>query len=104
MEQAQIVLGELSLLQRVIANPVEQAIPVTRVVQHHGKVSNLVRLNQRQRLEQLVECAKAPGKDDERLAVFDEHHLAHEEVFEFQRKRLIGIRLLFEGQLDVAAN
>ena len=50
-----------------LAQPVEQATPVRRAHQHDREPGHLVRLHQRQRLEQLVERAEAAGQHDEAL-------------------------------------
>ena len=54
--------------------------------QDHREVVDLAGLDERQRLEQLVERAEPAGKDDEALRVLHEHRLAHEEVAEVQRE------------------
>ena len=64
------------------AHPVEQAFPVGRAEQHDREVLDLARLCERERLEQLVQRAKAAGKDDKAARVFHEHVLAHEEIAE----------------------
>ena len=48
--------------------------------------AHLVGLDQRQRLEQLVERAEAAGEDDEALGRLHEHHLARVEVLEGERR------------------
>src|SRR5256885_14772011 len=68
------------------------------------KLKDLSRLDQRQRLEQLVECTEAAGEDDEGHRVLDEHRLPHEEVAEVDERIDVRIRSLLEGQLDVAAD
>src|SRR4029077_12320508 len=60
-------------------------------------------LRQGQRLEELVERAKAAGKDDEAARVLHEHVLAHEKVAELDAKVDVGVELLLAGQLDGAA-
>ena len=49
-----------------VADPVEQARPVRRPDQHDREVADLAGLDERQRLEQLVERPEAAGQDDER--------------------------------------
>src|SRR5712671_851148 len=97
MKQMQIGLRDFFFLLSKVTNPVHQSAPVASAVHNHGKVTNLTCLNKSERLKQLVECAEAPGENDECLAVFHEHHLTNEEVFELQRQRLVGIAFLFEG-------
>src|SRR5689334_16251563 len=72
--------------------------------EHDRKVSDLPRLDQRQRFEQFVKRAEAAREDDEREAVLHEHHLADEEIFERETQRLICVWSLFEGKLDVASD
>ena len=61
---------------------------------------DLASLDERQRLEQLIERAEAARKDDEALGVLDEHRLAHEEVAEVQRQIDPVVDRLLVGQLD----
>ena len=68
-----------------------------------GNCANLLRLDQRQRLGQLVQSAEPAGQDDERVRVLEEQHLAHEEVAAGDPPVEVRIGVLFEGQLDVAA-
>src|SRR6267143_6029515 len=65
---------------------------------------NLVRLNQGQRFEELIKRAEATGKNNERVAVLDEHCLANKEVFELERECQIRIRALLVRQFDVATD
>src|SRR5882672_3059513 len=65
---------------------------------------NLVRLNQGQSFEEFIKSAKATGKNNERVAVLDEHCLANKEVFELERERQIRIRALLVRQFDVATD
>ena len=62
--------------------PAHEAGPVVPAEEDHGELVDLAGLDQRERLEQLVERAEAAGKDDERVRVLDEHRLPHEEVAE----------------------
>src|SRR4051812_35900211 len=66
------------------AQPVDQAGPVRRVVEHDRKGRDLAGLHQRQRLEQLVHRAEATRQNDERLRVLDEHRFTREEVAEVE--------------------
>ena len=65
---------------------------------------NLARLDQGQRFKELVERAKATGKNDEGVTVFDEHHLADKEVLELERERQVRIGALLVRQFDVATD
>ena len=63
-------------------DPVEQLAPVVRPTRTTGKCEHLAGLDQRQRLEQLVERAEAAGEDDEALGRLHEARLARVEVLE----------------------
>src|SRR5260221_8612405 len=65
---------------------------------------NLVRLDQGQRFKEFVECPKAPGENDEAVAVFDKHHLADKEVFELKGNRQERIQTFLVGYFDVPPN
>src|SRR5207245_9180455 len=64
----------------------------------------LARLDERERLEQLVERSQSTREDAEGLRVFHEHRLAHEEVAELHPQVDVVVEVLLEGQLDVAAD
>ena len=68
--------------QERAADPVEQARPVRRADQHDREVADLAGLDERERLEQLVERPEPAGQDDEAVGVLHEHRLAREEVAE----------------------
>jgi len=78
--------------------------PVFGADQDHREVADLARLNERQRLEQLVEGAEATGEDGECVGVLDEHHLAGEEVPELDAQIDVWVHRLLVRQLDVAAD
>ena len=65
---------------------------------------DLAGLDERQRLEQLVEGAEATGEDDERLRIFHEHRLAHEEVAEVGGQVDVGVDAGLVGQVDAQAD
>ena len=65
-----------------LAHPVEQLAPVVRADEDDGEVEHLAGLDQRQRLEELVERAEAAGEDHEALGRLHEHRLARVEVLE----------------------
>ena len=56
--------------QGLVCDPVEQVAPVRAPKQDDGELANLVRLDQRQRFEQLVERPEAAGEEDEPSAAF----------------------------------
>src|ERR1044071_3207331 len=104
VEHAVVVFVDVIRLEHRLFEPAEHAAPVVPAEEHDGEVPNLARLYQRERLEELVERAVAAGEDYEGVAVLDEHRLAHEEVLERYRARLVRVRLLLERQLDVTAD
>ena len=65
---------------------------------------DLAGLDQRQRLEQLVERPEAARQDHERVRVLHEHRLPGEEVVELDRHVDVGVEVLLHRQLDVAAD
>ncbi len=65
-------------------------------------MADRARLDQRERLEQLVERAEAAGRDDERARVAHEHDLAREEVAEAQGDVEVRVERLLVRQRDVA--
>ena len=81
-----------------------QAVPLARPQQDHREVADRPGLDERQRLEELVQGAEAAGADDERGRVADEHHLAGEEVTEHQADVDVRVEVLLARQLDVAAD
>ena len=67
-----------------------------------GKVLDLPRLNQRQRLEQFIERAQLARKGNESIGVLEEEHLPHEEVPAGNPSIEIRVGLLLGGKADVA--
>ena len=67
-----------------------------------GKCTDRSGLDQRQRLEQLVERAEPAWTDHERPRVADEHDLAGKEMPEAQGDVEVRVERLLAGQLDVA--
>ena len=78
--QIHVLPRDLPARQHRAANPLQKAAPVARIEEHHGEVADLARLNEGQRLEELVHRPEAAGEDDEGTRVLHEHRLAHEEV------------------------
>src|SRR5688500_11354326 len=73
-DQALEVIGrDLALAEYRPLDPIQQPLPIRAAEQDHWEILNLPRLDQGQRLEQLVQRAEAARKDDERLRVLDEH-------------------------------
>ena len=75
--------------------------PVVRAEEDDGEVRDLPRLDQRQRLEELVERAEAAREDDEALGGLHEHRLADVEVPEGQGDVEVRVRELLVRELDV---
>src|SRR6266853_1843089 len=102
-QQACILRHDFFGVQHGVTNPVYQACPELRIVENDGEISDLLRLNEQQRLEEFVHCSKPAWKNDESIRVFDEHRLAHEEVAEVKRDVKVRVWTLLERQLDIAA-
>ena len=64
----------------VVADPVEQPLPVIAAEEDDREVEHLAGLDQGQRLEQLVQGPEAAGEHDEPLRRLHEHRLAGVEV------------------------
>ena len=103
-EQQQVGRIDLALLGDGAGEPVHQPRPVRAAEQYHREVLHLSGLDQRERLEQLVERAVPAGEDDERGGVLHEHRLANEEELEVEAPAQVRVRALLERQLDVAAD
>jgi hypothetical protein len=103
-EQVDILLVDRGLGQQRPADPIDHPAPVLRPHQDHGEVLDLVRLDERQRLEKLVERAVAAREDHEGIGVLHEHDLAGEEVPELDPEVDVAVEPLLPRQLDVAAD
>src|SRR5262245_34167973 len=66
-DQVEVLGGHHALLQRLFAQPGQQARPVRAAEQDDREVLDLARLRERQRLEQLVERAVTAREDHEAL-------------------------------------
>src|ERR1700747_2125637 len=88
----------------MLAQPVEQTLPVRRAEKDDRKVLDLSRLRESERLEELIERAEAARKDDEPSGVLHEHVLADEEVAELDAEVDVLVQRLLVGKLDVAAD
>src|SRR5262249_44626449 len=80
---------------------VAHAFPEVATDQDQRKWSDFAALKQSGGLEQLVERAEAPGQDNVAAGVFDQHHLAHKEVIEFNVLVDVRIGLLLVGKNDI---
>ena len=104
VQKVEVVRRDHPVGEQLAPDPVEQVVPVVGVEEHDGEVQHLAGLDQRQRLEQLVERAEAAGEDDEALARLHEADLARVEVRERVRDVEVGVRPLLVRQLDVEAD
>ena len=68
----------------VLAEPLAQPLPILLAEQNHRKILDLSGLNERERLEQLVESPIPAGEHDESRGILDEHGLANEEELEVE--------------------
>src|SRR4051812_40605343 len=100
-EAVHVLWGDHPVGQDALAQPVDEAAPVRRADQHDRELAHLARLDERQRLEELVERPEATGEHDERVRVADEHDLAREEVVVLERVGDVAVGVLLKGQLDV---
>ncbi len=103
-EQVEVAIGDGAVREQGRAHPIEESGPVRAADEDHREVPDLARLDERQRLEQLVERPESAGQDDEPVRVLDEHHLAREEVAELDAEIHVRVQALLVGQLDVAAD
>ena len=86
---------------------VDDLVPVGRPVEkYRDPARQLLRLCERQDLEELVHRAEAARKDDERAREVREPQLAHEEVAKLERQSVghVGVRTLLLRQADVEAD
>ena len=85
LEEIEVLRVDLPLRGHRVPQPVDHAAASTRRPNRiTGKVLHLAGLDQRQRLEQLVQRAVPAREDDERHGVLHEHRLADEEELEDQ--------------------
>ena len=96
--------ADLAVGQDGVAQPADQAAPVVDAEQHDREAGHLAGLDQRQRLEELVEGADAAGQHHEALGVLHEHRLAGEEVAEVDPAVDPLVEAGLEGQLDAEAD
>src|SRR5271155_4879720 len=81
-QEVQVFARDSPFHQLSRGDPIEQSLPVCSAKQNNREPMNLARLDERQRLKQFVEGAKAPGKNDETGGEFDKHRLPHEKIAE----------------------
>ena len=104
LQHREISGGDASLGEHAGAQPLQQAIPLAIAEEDHREVADRRGLDQRERLEALVERPVAARRDDKSAGVADEHHLAREEVAEAKPDVQIGVQRLLTRQFDVAAD
>ena len=85
-------------------DPVDHLAPVVGVEEHDREVADLARLDQHERLVQLVERPEAAREDHESLRRADEADLARVEVVEGVRDVEVRVRPLLVRQDDVEAD
>jgi anti-anti-sigma factor len=103
-EEAQIVRGDHPLGQQRPVDPAEHRIPVRAAEKDDREVPDLASLDQRERLEELIERPEPAREDDESLGRLHEHRLAGIEVVKRVRDIQERVRRLFVRELDVEAD
>ena len=81
-----------------------QRLPKVAPEDDDGEVAHLAGLDERERLEQFVGGAEAAREHDEPGGVLRQHVLAGEEVAEVDANVEVGVRRLFERQLNRATD
>src|SRR5438067_1362365 len=103
-QELEVFRRDYPLLERPRRDPVQQRLPVAAAEEDDREVEHLAGLDQRQRLEQLVERAEAAREDHEALGRLHEHRLARVEVVEGEADVDVRVRVLLMRQLDVEAD
>src|SRR5512142_767140 len=98
-QQIEIARRDLLLDEHARLEPAQKTGPVVPAEEDHRELVDLSRLDERERLERLIERPEAARKDDERGRVLHEHELANEEVAELDDRVDVRIRSLLEGEL-----
>ena len=101
-----VQLGQVERVDQVavdelLGHPVEQARPVGSLHEHHRELGDLAGLDERERLEQLIQRAEAAGVHDERRRIAHEHQTSCEEVVELQGAVEVIVGDLLLRELDV---
>src|SRR5215203_1925140 len=81
----------------------QKPTPIGGPHQHHRKMQNFLRLDEGQRLVQLVERSQSARQCDERIGILKEEYFAYKEVSARDYAIAIAVRLLLERQHDVDA-
>src|SRR5919204_3481422 len=87
-----VVGRKIGARKALLMKPGEKPMPVRLSEEDDREVLDLSGLRERQRLEQLVEGAKAAGEDDEAARVLDEHRLAREEVAKLDAQSAVVVQ------------
>src|SRR3990172_4170295 len=101
VEQVHVLRSDRPLFHHRELDPAEEPLPVLPAHQHDREPPDLPRLDEGQRLEELIHRPEPSRHDDVPGGVLHEHHLAGEEVPEGERLVLVPVRLLLRGELDV---
>ena len=104
VEQLEVALRDRAGADERGADPVEQAVPEGRAEEDDGEGRGLPGLDQRQRLERLVEGAEAARKHDVALGRLHEADLAGVEVLEGVGEIDVGVDALLVRELDPEAD
>ena len=96
--------------QEAVLEELDEGLPELAaggVDEHDGDHVALAGLQEREHFEPFVEGAEAAGEQGDRVALFDEHQLAREEVLHVHELRIAGddrVGRLLEGEHDVQAH
>ena len=103
-QQVEIAGRHLTFSHQTRADPANQSGPIVAAEQDHRELINFSGLDQREGLEQFIQCTEPTWEDDERIRVLDEHRFAHKEIPEIHQRIHVRIGALFKGQLDIASD
>ena len=96
-EQISVIRTDHSLGNQSIFNPIDQPTPKLGADQRNWVVRDLSGLNHAQGLKKLIESAEATRQAHKRLAVFQKHSLADEEVADVQPELHKVVEMLLVG-------
>src|SRR5690606_28838448 len=82
VDQVHVPLGNVTGAEHGFADPPLQSAPKAGAEQDNREQRRLARLDERERLEELIQRTKPAWQGDETLRVLDEHHLPNEEEVE----------------------
>ena len=84
IDQVKVLVGDHALVGQTLE--IDQVGPVLFAVQNDRDVLHPISLTERERVEQLVECAESARKNDQRRSAQDEVKLAKCEITETENK------------------